>query len=193
MCPLCSSKAPHRLAFLFFQGRLELFERGKQFLHVAPERELGRRLSEWCRAAGMAYRRGDVTAQGEEHLDLRNAGLPSDSVDLIYCCHVYNMIDDDRTALRETCRMLHPSGVAVLQVPAFCTAPTTVEPASSAERLATFHDERMFRCYTEADFVARLEAAGFMVETFRASDCTPEQIQRHQLKNELLHVCRKVQ
>jgi SAM-dependent methyltransferase len=191
VCPLCGSKAPHRLAYLFFRARRHLFERGKQFLHVAPERELGRRLSEWCRAAGMGYRRGDVTGQGAEHLDLRNTGLPSGSVDLMYCCHVFNMIDDDRTALRETCRILHPAGLAVLQVPAFCTAATTVEASTPGERLTRFRDERMFRCYTEADFVARLEAAGFTVETFRATDCPPEQIERHQLKSELLHVCRK--
>jgi hypothetical protein len=193
VCPICASKAPHRLAFCFFQRRPQLFRPGATLLHVAPERELGQRLAAWCGMAGMAYRPGGLAEQGDQYLDLRATGLPAGSVHLLYCCHVLNAMVEDRAAIREAFRILHPQGTAVLQVPAFCRDERTLEPETREGRLAAFRDEFIYRFYTEADFVARLAEAGFVVETFRASEFSPEDSERWQLKRELLHVCRKAQ
>jgi hypothetical protein len=79
----------------------------------------------------------------------------------------------------------------LLQVPAYFQGESTLEPHGRAERLAAFHDENIFRCYTDADYVARLHSAKFDVEYYRAADLPPIQVHREQLKAEVLHVCRR--
>jgi SAM-dependent methyltransferase len=191
VCPVCGSKAPHRLAMVYFLTHCELFRRGGLLLHVAPERELGRRLRSWALSNGMSYKSGGISGTGEHFLDLRQLPLPDSSVDLVYCCHVLNSMQEDRVAMREVHRVLRPTGVALLQAPAYHTGPTTLETSSLEERLAVFHDEGIARCYTDADYVDRLQQSGFVVERFRATDRSAEEVERHQLKQEVLHVCRR--
>jgi hypothetical protein len=87
--------------------------------------------------------------------------------------------------------VLHPDGIALLQVPAFHPGQTTLETNSRDDRLRCFHDDGIYRCYTDADYVLRLSEAGFTVIHFRADDFSPEEIRRYSLKKEVLHVCVK--
>jgi SAM-dependent methyltransferase len=141
--------------------------------------------------SGMTYRCGGITGQGEFFLDLLNLPFRNNSVDLLYCCHVLNSLQDDRAAMKEVFRVLSPRGVALLQVPAFYHGATTLETNSLEERMATFHDEGIFRCYTDADYVARLQTAGFRVQHLLASELSSSLVQIHQLKSEVLHACFK--
>jgi SAM-dependent methyltransferase len=175
----------------YFEQHPELFAAGKHMVHIAPEPELRVWLSRRTRNTGMRYQSGGITGVGEEYLDLRQLPFADGTIDLIYCCHVLNAMQDDRAAMRELCRVLHPQGVALLQVPAFYSGPCTLETNSRDERLAAFHDEGIYRCYTDADYVARLQDAGFDVEHYRAEQRPPTEIQREQLKAEVLHVCRR--
>lgn len=190
-CPVCHSKPPHRLAELFFSSHPDLFRVGGLLVHVAPELGLGRRLSKMAELTGMHYRGGGITGVGDTHLDLLAMPFASDSVSLLYCCHVLNCLQDDRQAMREVCRVMRADGVAVLQVPAFCQGPDTIETQSLDQRLSTFSDAGIYRCYTNADYEQRLRDAGFDVVAHRATQVPSALIDRHQLKSEVLHVCRK--
>lgn len=160
-------------------------------VHVAPEAELMKQLAATAKHSGMTYRCGGITGQEEFYLDLLNLPFHDNSVDVLYCCHVLNSLQDDRAAMREVFRVMSPNGIALLQVPAFYQGTTTLETNSLAERMATFHDEGIFRCYTDADYVARLQSVGFCVRHLLAAELPSELVRRHQLKNEVLHVCCK--
>jgi len=139
----------------------------------------------------MTYRSGGITGSGEHYLDIRELPFDDGSVQLIYCCHVLNAMQEDRQAMGELFRVLDSRGTALLQVPAFHTGATTLETHSLEERLQVFHDEGIFRCYTDADYVARLQATGFAVQSFRAGDLAAKDVRRFSLKAEVLHVCRR--
>lgn len=190
-CPVCASKPPHRLALKYFELHPELFVMGESLIHVAPEPELGKWLCRRARKARMKYHPGGLDGVGEQHLDLRQLPFPDGTVKFLYCCHVLNMVEEDRQAMAEVFRVIHPHGVALLQVPAFFTGSTTLEPESEAERIAAFNDPMMYRCYTDADYVARLNESGFFVEHFRAESLPSEMVQKSQLKREVLHICLK--
>lgn len=191
VCPVCRSKAPHRLARLFFERNLQLFRPGGLMVHVAPEPELGRLLAAWSAKRGMKYRCGAINGSGDQYLDILRLPFADGQVDLLYCCHVLNMLQDDRGAMREVCRVLRTGGTAVLQVPAFYRGQETLEPHSLEERLRVLQDAAMFRCYTPDDFVRRVQHAGFDVEVFSAASFPAAVIRRYSLKHEVLHVCRK--
>jgi SAM-dependent methyltransferase len=191
LCPICLSKPPHRLTSEYFDRHPDLFAAGRNMLHVAPEPGLGARLKARCRALGMAYRAGGLNSAGDAHIDLRKLDIPSASMDLVYCCHVLNAMHEDAVAMRELHRVLKQGGLALLQVPAFESGPSTVEPADAAGRLRVFGDELIFRRYTNEDYRRRLRAAGFAVDEFRARDLSPGLVERLQLKAEVVHLCTK--
>ncbi len=191
LCPICRSKPPHRLSALLLEQHSEWFRYGGLVVHVAPEDELMKQLSAKARVAGMTYRSGGITGQGEFYLDLLNLPFEAKSVDLLFCCHVLNMVQDDLAAMKEVFRVLKDDGVALLQVPAFYEGPGSLESSSPEESLLLFNDSLMSRRYSDCDYVARLESVGFCVQHLRAKDFSDEKIQRHQLKGEVLHACSK--
>jgi hypothetical protein len=163
LCPLCYSKPPHRLAAVYLDSHPELFVEDGLMLHVAPEFGLGRTLSAQARRFGMRYRAGGISGVGDTYIDLLNLPFENSSVGLVYCCHVLNS----------------HQGL------------TTLESHNAAERMDTFGDDGIYRCYTNEDYEARLRAAGFAVKAFRADDVADNLVQRYQLKREVLHLCRK--
>ncbi|MEZ5942731.1 MAG: methyltransferase domain-containing protein [Planctomycetaceae bacterium] len=137
----------------------------------------------------MAYRPGGFSENYPEFFDLTDLSLPDQSVALFYCCHVLNALIEDRKAISEIFRVLKPEGVAVIQVPAYCTEPTTVEALDDEnERLQKFHDPAIFRCYTDADYRSRLRDAGFHVEVFEAASFPEGERVRMGLHGEVLHI-----
>jgi SAM-dependent methyltransferase len=189
LCPSCRSKPPHRLAAIYFDRHPGLFVRDGLLVHVAPELGLGPWLQKRAQARGMRYRAGGISGSGENYLDLRQLPFTDGSVDLVYCCHVLNCMEEDQAAMREVRRVLSPSGVAILQVPAFEAGPATVETSGPADRLRVFADQGIFRRYTNEDFSRRLRAAGFSVAEYRADSLPADERARQQLKFEHLHVC----
>lgn len=160
-------------------------------VHVAPEPELGRRLRARAQAAGMRYQSGAINGVGDSYLDILRLPYGDDEVDLFYCCHVLNAMQEDRAAMREVFRALRPDGTAVLQVPAFYDGAATLETSSLEERLRIFRDEGIFRCYTPDDYIRRLQETGFVVDVFSADSLPPDIVRRFSLKHEVLHTCRK--
>ncbi len=138
----------------------------------------------------MTYRSGNISATGEQYMDILDLPFEDESIELFYCCHVLNAMKEYCEAMKEVRRVLSPTGTAVLQVPAFYQGETTLEAGpDEADRLRIFQDASIFRSYTDDDYVHRLQWAGFRVRHVRAIDFPARDIQRYSLKGEVLHVC----
>lgn len=170
-CPRCGAKERHRLMALWMRGLPEPLFAGKRVLHVAPdpgERALVKDAAEYTTAD---LDRTDVDLK----LDLTATGLEGGAYDIILCSHVLEHIDDDHAAMREIHRLLAPGGVAILMVPYLAGLAETYEDPTITDlrgRHRHFGQKDHVRLYGR-DYVDRLAAAGFEVETFAAAsaDC----------------------
>lgn len=178
ICPHCGSVERHRLAWLFFEQRTDLFDRRpKRMLHVAPELCFQRRLRT---RIGRGYLSADLESpRAAVRMDVMDIQYPDESFDVILCSHVLEHVSDDRRAMRELHRVLKLDGWAVLLVP--ITAESTFEdPAITdpAERMRLFGQEDHVRRYGP-DYVDRLREAGFEVAVTTVQDlATPDEAER---------------
>jgi SAM-dependent methyltransferase len=101
-------------------------------------------------------------------------------------------LKDDGRAMKEVERVLKPDGIAILQVPAYWTGPRTLEAPEIEERLKHFGDPNIYRIYTEADFVTRMNESGFEIHRFFARSFDPALQTRYSLYGEILHIGRKL-
>jgi SAM-dependent methyltransferase len=173
-CPQCASRERHRLVWLFFQRKTDLFDgKTKKFLHVAPESCLEPRLK---RILKEGYLTADLmNPRVMIKMDITDIQYPDESFDVIYCSHVLEHVPDDRRAMREFFRVLRPTGWAVVLVPV--TSDITYEDPSITTpegRLAAFGQEDHVRRYGP-DYIDRLRESGFVVEKFDATDLADEQ------------------
>ena len=84
-------------------------------LHIAPEPALSRKLN---RLPNLDYLSVDlVNPDAIVNMDVTNIQYPENTFDVIYCSHVLEHVQDDRTAIRELFRVLKEGGWAILQVP----------------------------------------------------------------------------
>jgi Methyltransferase domain len=174
MCPHCGALERHRLVWMYFERRTDLFDgRPKRVLHVAPE---------WCLQARLRRRlRGGYLAADLDSpraavaMDVTDIRYPDESFDVIFCSHVLEHVPDDRRAMAEFHRVLKQDGWAVLLVPITADAtfedPAVVDPA---ERLRLFGQEDHVRRYGP-DYEDRLRDAGFQVATTRIHDLVSPQ------------------
>ena len=169
-CPSCGALERHRLVWLFFQRRTELFDgQPKRLLHFAPERAISSHLKA---IDNLDYVTADLFDPNVSiRIDITNMpSVPDASFDFLYCSHVLEHVADDRKAIQECVRVLKPEGRAVFMVP--ITAEVTYEDPSitdprERERLFGQHDH--VRRYGP-DFLGRLESGGFDVQVFSAND-----------------------
>jgi len=166
-CPVCRSVRRHRLTWIFFKQRTELFSGGpRRLLHVAPEMSMMAALG---RVAGLDYVPTDIAGPyAAVRMDLTAMGARDASFDAIYCSHVLEHVHDDRKAMREMYRTLKPGGWAVIMVPV-SDQPTFEDPSITdpAERERLFLQSDHVRLYG-FDICERLAAAGFEVEVVYA-------------------------
>jgi len=168
-CPKCRSGVRHRLLFAALTHREELsFERlvsGKRVLHFAPERLVESKLR---RHAGEYLTADYLNPRRDLQLDLSDmATIEASRFDLLIACDVLEHVADDRQALREIHRVLHPGGFAILTVPQQDHLAQTFEDASitsPADRQRHFGQSDHLRIYGD-DFPHLLQTAGFEVTT----------------------------
>jgi SAM-dependent methyltransferase len=166
-CPGCDARPRHRLLKLWMDRHLVIAP-GTRMLHVAPEAFFGAllapRLAEYVTA--------DLANPADLALDLCATGLPDGRFDLVMANHVLEHVADDRAAMAELFRILSPGGRAILTVPLVEGWDRTHEDpaiATPEARLLHFLDPTHRRLYGR-DFSARLEAAGFRVSAFAATE-----------------------
>lgn len=193
-CPVCTSHERHRLIFLYFASRPELFARPRlRLLHVAPEEAL----AQYFRGKpNVDYLSGDLESpDAMVHFDLTCLPFAADSFDAIYCSHVLEHIPNDRTAMAELYRILRPGGWAILQVPLDIGRYETWEDwsvQSPEARERAFGQRDHVRLYG-LDYADRLRSAGFdlTVDTF-VRKLPPADVQRYGLvPHEDVYFCKK--
>lgn len=182
-CPTCGSLERHRLLLVFLRMKTNLFDgNAKRFLHVAPERSLEKIFSQACGSGYLSADLSDPLAM--EKIDITDIRHPDGSFDGIYCSHVLEHVPDDRKAMRELCRVLRPSGFAILNVPVVVKEtfedPSIVDPAERQRVYGHFDHVRNYG----RDYKDRLVDSGFEVTEYHAEDLlSPRAIERHGLGN----------
>ncbi len=176
-CPYCRSHDRERHLVLYLEA-LKLWHdlKGASVLHIAPEKQLGRRveLSQPTR-----YIRGDLvpTREGVEQMDVTAINYPDQSFDLVICNHVLEHVPDDHKALHELLRVLKPGGRAILQTPYAASLEQSIEDPdgkkSSSERLADFGQEDHVRLYGR-DLFERIQSVGFELDMRQHQQLLPD-------------------
>jgi SAM-dependent methyltransferase len=192
-CPTCGSLERHRLIWLYFQRKTNLFTDPVKMLHIAPEAFVQERLRSF---GNIDYLSADLASpRAMVKMDITDIQYPDSSFDVVFASHVLEHIPDDVQAMRELRRVLRPDGWAVLQVPMWGPRtkedPTVTDPA---ERARLFGQDDHVRMYGhDGEYERRLRRAGFdvTVERFTA-ELGPEQTHRYRLlETEDVYLCRK--
>ena len=193
-CMHCGSLERHRLSWLYFVRRTDLFDgRPKRMLHVAPEACMRPALE---RRLGAGYITADLSSRDVSiNLDIASLPYPDGYFDVIYCSHVLEHVEDDRKAMREFLRTLADDGWAILLVPILAEKtfedPSIVTPE---ERLKVYLQADHVRIYGR-DYVERLRDEGFEVEVTTVADLvSPKERIRFGLGSALsgeIYRCRK--
>lgn len=169
-CPGCHSLERHRLMWLYFDKKLNLFNRTLKILHVAPEKIFFKKFNsssniEYVPGAKLEEGFPDEYPPGTINIDITELSFPDNTFDMIYCSHVLEHIPDDQKAMRELFRVLKDDSFAILQVPIDRNTAHTYEDFSiidPAEREKAFGQKDHVRIYGK-DYKDRLENAGFTV------------------------------
>ena len=176
VCPLCRRRERDRLTWLFLSQRQhQLLRPHMQFLHVAPEP----RLSEFFfNAIGEGYITADLMRRDVMvRLDVQDMLYPNETMDAIYCSHVFQDVPDDERALAECYRVLRPGGWAILNVPIFAEQTHAAGTPGNKRAAWDKRPDEHVRSYG-LDYGERLSAAGFDVEVFSPGDLEPDPAQR---------------
>lgn len=180
ICPVCGALEWHRFGWWYLRSRHGAVVRaGARVLHVAAEAEIRRQLE---RVDGVVYLALDLDPMRASLLgDLCCLPLADGSIDLVYCSHVLEHVDDDIQAMTEMRRVVAPTGAALIQVPVSAEVtwgdPSITDPA---ERTRLFGLHSHVRRYGP-DVVDRLTSAGWRVEHTRIPDLPRDVVERYGL------------
>lgn len=129
-CFSCGSSDRDRLVYEFLKSEISDFS-CLYFLHVAPERQLNKKLiSHGAKMVNIDARKsGYKFAYGSKTItaDLTCLPFESESFDWVIANHVLEHIVDEKQALSEINRVLKPQGKAILMVPYSPILPNSIE------------------------------------------------------------------
>lgn len=172
MCPKCGSVERHRLVYLFFKYKKELFNKDIKLLHFAPETIFHNIFS---KCDNIDYWPVDLFMEHNvrEKVDIQNIPYEDNTFDIIYNSHVLEHVPDDIKAMKELYRVVKPfsdgkGGSVITMAPIFHDLPVTLEKEEyNTPELRSLHYGQFdhVRKYG-ADFKDRLESVGFKVEVF---------------------------
>lgn len=192
-CPACNSLERHRLLWLFLQQKTNFFKDKLSALEVAPTKGFSQIIQS---LPNIDYTSIDLQSKNAMiRMDLTSLSFADNSFDCIICYHVLEHIPDDKKAMRELCRVLKPSGWAIIQVPILENTYQTQEDLtinSPEIRRKLYGQEDHVRCYG-LDYKQRLKASGFDVKVDKfASELPPELTDLFRITlNENIYYCTK--
>jgi hypothetical protein len=165
-CPKCESLERHRLLWMYFENKTNLYKAPLKVLHVAPETVF---FHLFKKQKNIDYHPGDIYPhlypKGTVYFDLLNHQLPDNSFDVIICNHVFQYIEDDKKAMENIYKLMKKGGWGIMQVPIDTTRKVTYEDNSITdplEREKAFGLKEHVRYYSY-DYADKLRAAGFTV------------------------------
>ncbi len=165
-CPKCESLERHRLLWMYFENRTNLYKSPLKVLHIAPETVF---FHLFRKQKNIDYHPGDIYPhlypKGTVYFDLLNHDLPDNSFDVIICNHVFQYIEDDKKAMQNIYKLMKKGGWGIMQVPIDTTRSVTYEDNSITdplEREKAFGLKEHVRYYSY-DYADKLRNAGFNV------------------------------
>ncbi len=170
-CAQCGASDRERLYAHWLQRSVDqgMLPRSISVMHFAPEAML----EKYLRHVRLFdnYSTADLMMDGVDHrgVDLMQLPFSDGSVDFFICSHVLEHVADDSRALQELWRITKPGGAGLVMAPIALGLTTTIEDpteTSPAIRWARFGQDDHVRLYAHADYVARIERAGFKVMQF---------------------------
>lgn len=192
-CPRCLSKNRERLLKAVLETHLSVAE--KQILHFSPEKHLHRFITTKGAVTTVDltpgfYRNIDSSVR---YADATSLPFADGSFDLLIANHILEHIPEDQTAMKEMYRVLAIGGFAILQVPYSETLNTTIEDPfinDPVRQAALFGQKDHVRIYSKADYIRRLQQAGFEVSVLSPEALAPFRIYAIQ-ENECVFLCHK--
>lgn len=173
VCPWCGSMERQRLLIHHFVAEKKVAPQERlEVLHFASDACLELAFARTTRWNVMT---ADLFAPAVAKEDITRMSFPERRFDLILCLHVIDHVRDDAAAMKEMHRVLKPGGRAFIMSLIDFGAPKTLEfaDANVAGKRPKGYDE--LRCYG-ADFVGRLEAAGFRVDVVDYAKSLPDEL-----------------
>ena len=167
-CPACDCSDRERLYTLFFEKEFTSFDQHRRYrlVEFAPSIALQKQLRAY---PFIEYRSADLFRQSvDDNVDITDMKPYADnSVDIFICSHILEHVPDDRKAMRELFRKMKPGGFGITMVPIIHGVDETQEDLAintPALRWKFYGLDDHLRQYGKADFIRRLQAAGFQVE-----------------------------
>jgi SAM-dependent methyltransferase len=200
-CPLCGAADRERLYALYLRDyfRQAQTARPLRLVDFAPSAPLSqfirRALAETARP--FSYRTADLLrADVDDRVDITAMDCyEASAFDFFICSHVLEHVPDDGRALAELYRILRPGGRGILVVPIVLTVteidedPSVTDPA---ERWRRFGQDDHVRLYSKQGFLARVEAAGFVVHQLGREHFGAETFRKHGISEQsVLYVVEK--
>lgn len=182
-CPQCDSHPRHRQLSLWLSREFKLEDKNGVAVVFAPEQALS---SVWAQASRLKVLRIDLEDARSIDLlaDIKNMPVASNSVDLLWCHHVLEHVEDDRAAMRELHRILRPaSGELVVSVP--MAAARVTDEYGFPDPMQSGH----WRMYGD-DFEARLIESGLIVQAVNFH-LPQKDYQRYAFTPERFYLCKK--
>lgn len=195
-CPKCEGLERHRLLWLYFEQKTNIYKKPLKVLHIAPETIF---FTHFIKQPNIEYYPVDIFPnlypKGTKYFDLLHPSHPENSFDVIICNHVFQYIEEDKKAMENTFKLMKPGGWGVMQVPIDTTRQITYEDNSITdplEREKIFGLKEHVRYYSY-DYADKLRIAGFkvLVDDF-TSQFTDEEIYKYGFwKGDSVYYCTK--
>ena len=171
-CPHCGATDRERLYAYFIEKRM-VWQNKKDTLllfDIAPSIPLSSFIDHFKE---IKHDTADLLIEGMDFtVDITDMPeIASGSYDALICSHVLEHVNDDKKALSELYRILKPNGWGIIMVPIVLKIDQIDEDpdvTDVAERWRRFGQDDHIRLYSKTGFVARLEAAGFVVNQLDA-------------------------
>ena len=162
-------------------------------LHIAPELCF---INRFEALDNLDYITADIESPlAKLKMDIHKIPMEDNSINVIFCNHVLEHVDDDLKAMREIYRVLKKGGYAVLQIPLYLPLPdqTIEDPGikNPKKREELFGQDDHVRKYGK-DYPDRLRSVGFKVKSNYVGELTKADIEKYALDaTEILFVVNK--
>lgn len=112
LCPICGSFPRHRILALWCKENKRLLKKSR-ILYFSMEKSM----HYWFWKHRIQCITADISDGAQLRLDIQQIDLPDADVDMVFCNHVLEHVDDFRTAIRELYRILRPGGYLICSFP----------------------------------------------------------------------------